>query len=177
MRTHEAFARFVAEEARAGRRLELDDLIALRAATDRGFVDRWSAEERLQLSEEEAAARLIALRARGYLAALGRGRGTTYRLVRHLSDRLRGPGEAEREIPLDTEALRLRIQAVLAERGRVTNADIRRLSGYSRGEVLRLMRALTQQGIANTQGRGRAAHYIPGPRVPLARSPQRRGRK
>jgi len=164
-RTHPAFARFVATETRAGRRLDLDDLISLRAATERGLLDRWSAAQRLQLSEEEAAARLVSLRERGYLAPQGRGRGTTYRLPRNLSDLLRGHAETDRELPLDAEAVRLRVEAVLGERGTLTNAEVRRLSGFSRTEVLRLLRSMTGQGIVALRGRGRAAHYVPGPRL------------
>lgn len=163
-RTHPAFARFVATETRAGRRLDLDDLIALRAATERGLLDRWSAAQRLQLSEEEAAARLVSLRERGYLAPQGRGRGTTYCLPRNLSDLLRGHAETDRELPLDAEAVRLRVEAVLGERGTLTNAEARRLSGFSRTKVLRLLRSMTDQGIVALRGRGRAAHYVPGPR-------------
>jgi ATP-dependent DNA helicase RecG len=167
--THAGFARFVAAEARRGTRLELDDLIVLRGVTDRGYLDRWSAAERLQLGEEEAAQRLAGLRERGYLVAQGRGRGTAYRLTRALSDQLRGPGETDRDVPLDDEAVRLRVQAVLAEQGRLTNADVRRLSGYSRLEALRTMRALAAEDLVRFVGRGRGAHYVPGPRLPAAR--------
>ena len=164
-RTQPAFARFVAAETRVGRSLDLDDLLALRAVADRGFLDRWTAAERLQLAEEEAAARLVSLRERGYLVPSGRGRGTTYRLARHLSDLLRGHTETDRELPLDAEAVRLRIEAVLGERGTLTNAEVRRLSGFSRTEVLRLLRSMSEQGIVALRGRGRAAHYVPGPRL------------
>lgn len=175
-RTHPAFARFVAAETRADRRLDLDDLISLRVVTERGFLDRWSAAQRLQLSEEEAAARLVSLRERGYLAPQGRGRGTTYRLARHLSDLLRGHAETNRELPLDAEAVRLRVEAILRERGMLTNAEVRRLSGFSRTEVLRLLRTMVAQGIVALRGRGRAAHYIPGARLTPPR-PARAKRK
>ncbi len=176
-RTHPAFARFVAAETRAGKKLELDDLIVLRSITDRGFLDRWSAAQRLQLPEEDSAARLVSLRGRGYLVAHGRGRGTTYRLARHLSDLLRGPGPTDLEIPLDDEAVRLRIQAVLAERGRLSNAEARRISGYSRTEVLRLMRLLSRQGLVLLHGRGRGAYYAPGPNLAAQGKVGSRGRK
>jgi predicted HTH transcriptional regulator len=176
-RTNPAFARFVAEETRQGRKLDLDDLILLRALTDRGFLDRWSAAERLQLPEEDSAAKLVSLRERGYVTAHGRGRGTAYRLSRHFSDILRGPGETDRDLPLDDEAVRLRIQAVLAERGRLTNAEVRRISGYSRNEVLRLLRSLSEEGLVVLHGRGRGAHYTPGPNIRPAGKASRRGQK
>lgn len=164
--THPAFAQLIAAETRAGRTLELDDLIVLRTVAERGIADRWSAATRLQLSEEEAAERLISLRGRGYLVAHGRGRGTAYRLARHLSDLLRGPAETDRDLPLDDEAIRLRTQAVLVERGRLTNADVRRISGYSRLEAVRMMRALVKEGLVILKGRGRGSHYVPGPSLP-----------
>jgi ATP-dependent DNA helicase RecG len=172
-RTHVPFARFVAEETTAGRRLDLDDLLLLRAITERGSLDRWSAAEALQCTEEEAAEKLMSLRERGHLVPHGRGRGTTYRLERHLSDVLRGTIETNRDLPLDDEAVRLRVQAVLGERGRLTNADIRRISGYSRMEVLRLVRSLQEGGLLDLVGRGRGAHYRPGPKL-TPRSPKAR---
>ncbi|MBI2899239.1 MAG: putative DNA binding domain-containing protein [Planctomycetes bacterium] len=164
LKTHREFAVFVAEERRAGKELDVDDLIVLRGVVDRGHLDRWSAAERLQLTEEQAAEKLIELRDRKYLVAQGRGRGTAYRLDRHLSDRLRGPDHSDQDLPLDDEAVRLRIESVLKERGRMTNADIRRISGYSRTEAVRLARELVGEGIAELRGRGRAAHYVPGKR-------------
>ena len=43
----------------------------------------------------------------------------------------------------------------------MTNAEIRRLSGYSRTQVLKLMRSLRREGLVRVQGRGRGAHYVP----------------
>ena len=92
-RTHAHFVRFVHEVRRGGGVLGLDDLILLRGLTRRGSLDRWTAAELRQLPEGEAAARLVSLRERGYLAAQGRGRGTLYRLApRHAGlDRCCGP--------------------------------------------------------------------------------------
>ena len=172
-RTHVPFARFVAGETTGGRRLDLDDLLLLRAITDRGSLDRWSATEALQGLEEEAAEKLVSLRERGYVVPHGRGRGTAYRLERRLSDSLRGAIETNRDMPLEDEAVRLRVQTVLAERGRLTNAEIRRLSGYSRMEVLRLVRSLREEGLLELEGRGRGAHYRPALKL-TARSPKDR---
>lgn len=143
----------------------LDDLILLRVSADRGDLDRWCAASHLQRSEEEAAERLVSLRERGYLIPRGRGRGTTYQLNRAFSDLVRGRLATDDGISLDEEAVRLRIQAVLAERSILTNAEVRRLSGYSRTQALRLMRALQKEGRVTLKGRGRAAHYVPGPKL------------
>jgi ATP-dependent DNA helicase RecG len=178
--SHPAFARFVAEETRQRRTFDLDDLIVLRAITDRGHLDRWSAAGYLQTNEDEAAEGLAALRGRGYLTPRGRGRGTSYLLARQLSDLLRGAVATDDSVSLDEEAVRLRIQAVLDERKKLSNADVRRISGYSRSEVLRLMRRLRNDGLVEIVGRGRAAHYVPGPtlaRTNTAKTPAGRGRR
>ena len=174
--SHAPFARFVAEETRHGRSLDLDDLIVLRGVTDRAHLDRWSAARVLQTEDEsEAASRLTALKERGYLVSHGRGKGTSYRLSRRLSDLLRGRLDTDEGLGLDAEAVRLRIEAVLAERGRLTNADVRRMCGYSRAEVVRLMRSLRDQGLARVEGRGRGAYYAPGPN--LQKTGRRRTRR
>lgn len=162
--THKGFARFVSQEQREQRRLELNDLIVLRTLTQRGNLDRWSAAKCLQLGDEESANILASLRNRGYLITQGRGRGTSYRLARRYIDLLR-PTEGDHDLPLDDEAVRLRLRAILAERGRLTNADVRRVSGYSRTEAVRLMRQLSKEKIAVLVGRGRASHYAPGPAI------------
>ena len=60
------------------------------------------------------------------------------------------------------ESVRLRLVALLSERGRLTNNEIRSISGYSRARVLRLMRSLRDEGLVEARGRGRGAHYVPG---------------
>lgn len=160
--TNAGFARFVAEETRADRRLELDDLICLRALSIRGHLDRWSASEELQTPEDEAAELLASLRSRGYLLSQGRGRGTSYHLIRRLSDFLRGQDATDHDLPLDDEAVRLRVQTVLEERKKLTNTEVRRISGYNRLEAMRLMRHLIDEGHAKLVGKGRGAHYVPG---------------
>lgn len=165
--THMGFAQFVADEVRAGRKLELDDLICLRALSIRGHMDRWTAAKELQLGEDQSAERLASLRARGYLVPHGRGRSTMYRFNRRLSDLLRGQEATDHELPLDDEAVSLRVQAVLEERGKLANSEIRRISGYSRIETVRLMHKFMAAGHAKLVGRGRGAHYVPGKKHPI----------
>jgi hypothetical protein len=52
------------------------------------------------------------------------------------------------------------VEAILKERGKLTNAEVRRISGYNRIEVVRLMRKLLTDRRAKLVGRGRAAHYL-----------------
>lgn len=165
-RTHPDFVRFVHEARRDGKALSLDDLILLRGLTRRRSLDRWTAAELLQLTDGDAADQLVSLRERGYLVAQGRGRGTVYRLAHRHAGLLDAAFPTEDDIWVDEESVRLRLIALLSERGRLTNNEIRGISGYSRARVLRLMRSLRDEGLVEVRGRGRGAHYVPGqPRI------------
>lgn len=162
LETDERFAVFVAREERQGRGLELDDLLILRALTRVASLDRWSAAPVLQLAEEEAAARLALLRERGYLVVRGRGRSATYSLRRDLAEELRGRLAVQAEVSLDEEHVRLRVLQLVRERGRLSNAEIRRMSGFSRTQVYRLIKRLEAEGSVRIVGKGRGAHVVPG---------------
>jgi len=71
------------------------------------------------------------------------------------------PAEAGDRVESQLGERRLRLLTILPERGRVTNAEIRRLSGYSRTQVLKLMRSFRREGLVRVQGWGRGAHYVP----------------
>jgi ATP-dependent DNA helicase RecG len=161
LETHAGFALFVAQEERRGRPLDLDDLLLLRALVRTSLLDRWRAAQVLQLNEEEAADRLARLRQLGYLVVRGRGRGASYSLRRDLGDRLRGRAAVDAEFPLEEEAVRLRILALLKERGQLTNAEIRRFSGFNRNQVYRLIKSLEAKGKVDFVGKGRPAHIVP----------------
>ena len=48
------------------------------------------------------------------------------------------------------------MEAILKERGKLSNTEVRRISGYNRIEVVRLMRKLLTDGRVKLVGRGRA---------------------
>ena len=121
--THADFTRFIDEARHDGGELSLDDLIVLRGLTRRRTVDRWSAALLLQLTQEEAAARLVSLRERGYLAVEGRGRGATYKLARRHTNLIHDTAIGSYDIWPDEESVRLRLIALLSERGRLTNTE------------------------------------------------------
>ena len=157
--THADFARFVYETRRSRDSLSLDDLIVLRGVVRRGMLDRWSAAELLQLSEQEAAEQLVSLRRRGYLAAQGRGRTTAYHFTDRLAHLMSAPDIASDHFWFDDEQVRQRVLRALLEQGRLANADIRGITGYSRVQVQQLMAELRREGVVELRGRGRAAHY------------------
>jgi ATP-dependent DNA helicase RecG len=161
LETQDSFALFVASEERRGKHLDLDDLIILRSFTKTSSLDRWSAALALQLPEEEAASRLIRLREGGYLVVRGRGRGASYDLRRDLADRLRGRATVDSDLPLEKEAVKLRILALLRARSRLTNSEIRRFSGFSRVQVYTLVKELESEGKIRFAGKGRGGHILP----------------
>ena len=158
--THDDFVRFVYEANRAGENLSLDDLIVLRGIVRRGMLDRWAAAELLQLPEREAAERLVSLRRRGYLAAQGRGKTTAYHFADRLAHLVSAPDIESDRLWLDNEQMRRRVLNALEEHGRLTNAELRRITGYSRFRVHQLMTELRRSGLVDLRGRGRAAHYV-----------------
>ena len=159
--TDESFARFVSSAARSGERPSLNDLMIMREIADRGSLDRISAADLLQLSESEAGDALIMLRERGLLRAQGRGAHTSYRLADAYQHLLSESARQRAAGPLDQDSAIAMILEELRLRGRLANADIRQLTGFSRARVQRLMARLCESGEAQARGRGRGAHYIP----------------
>jgi ATP-dependent DNA helicase RecG len=155
------FAAWIIEHEEGNDLLSLNDLIVLRRLIDVGSIDRWSASEHLQLDETDAASQLAEMRQRDLIVAHGRGRATAYGLPRPLSERLRGRGITDADHPLETEGVRLKIIDLLRERGRLTNAEIRDFSGYSREQVLAIEKAMESEGLIELRGYGRGAHIVP----------------
>lgn len=160
--TDEAFARFAASTTRAGDRLSLNDLMIVREIADRGSLNRISAAALLQLPEPAAGDALVSLRERGLLRAQGRGVHTSYRLVDAYQHLLSDGARQRAAGPLDQDSATAMVLEELRLRGRLANADIRAMTGYSRARVQRLMSQLCRSGEAQPRGRGRGAHYVPG---------------
>lgn len=160
--TNADFARLVVDEDRAGSPLSLDDLIVLRGTMTYESLDRRSAADLLQLPDQaEAAERLVSLRRRGYLAPIGRGPHTAYRLSDRYDFLVPSLGPAWRQALLDQDRAREHVLAALQESGRLTNAEIREMTGFSRAKTLRLLGDLRDAGFAELRGQGRSAHYVP----------------
>jgi len=132
----------------------------LRRLIDVASIYRWAAQRYLQVDDEAAAARLAEMRRRRLLVVTGRGRAARYALPRVLSDRLRGRAVTDADRPLEAEGVRLRVLTLLAERDRLTNAQIRDFSGWSRAQVSVLLAQLAAEGLVERRGAGRGAHAV-----------------
>ena len=155
------FVRFAREEEQAGRALDLDDLIVLHGMTRRGALNAQDAGTLLQRPWQEAQSKLAQLRERGYLVPTGAGREAPHRLAPDPARRLNVQLRSEDQNWVDAEELKLRLLQILRERGRLTNAEVRAISGYSRVQARDFMAALREEGQVTLVGRGRAAHYVP----------------
>ena len=157
--THNDFARFVANCDLSGGRLELDDLMIMRSLMAREELNRWSAADLLRISVADSADRLAALSARGFLAVRGRGQGASYRLSSQFSDWKRIELTFS-DNSLGADAMRKLVLQTIAERGSMTNADVREITGYARNATVRFLRAMREEGLIEVRGRGRGAHYV-----------------
>ena len=156
-RTDQRFSAFVANEREHDRDLSLNDLLILEALTRSRRLDRWSAAACLQVEGAVAAECLVSLRERGYLISEGRGQGVRYRLAPglSLSSRRPLPGLSHPDRVWADELLEL-----VADRGSVTNADVRRLTGKSRSRALQLLAKLRAEGLLELTGSRRGARYV-----------------
>lgn len=154
------FAAWVLEHEANGEELDLDELIVLRRLVDVASIDRWIVQRCLQVDDDTAASRLAEMRRRKLLLATGRGRGARYSLPRVLSDRLRGRALTDADRPLEAEGVRLRVLALLEDRDRLTNGQIRAFSGWSRTQVHALLTQLVAEVLVGRRGAGRGAHVV-----------------
>lgn len=90
----------------------------------------------------------------GLLAPEGHGKGTRYHVVRS------GAVRASATDPLDALKLRMR------EAGFITNADYREVFAATRRQAKTTLSAWVDQEVLKVDGRGRSAHYVPGPKWP-----------
>lgn len=167
-RTNPDFVRFLDEEASKGREFDLDDLLILDALRDTPELDRSSGAIVIQSDESHAGRCLVSLRERGYLSPRGRGPHAKYRLATALAHLRRRP--ELRRGGAAPEAGRLVLDA-LSRGDRLSNADVRNLTGLSRQDTVRLMGRLREEGLATLEGTRRGARYLPGPELRPRRNP------
>lgn len=109
--------------------------------------------EWLAVDSQDARASLRRLRDVGFLTQIGERGGARY----VLNDRVSAPPA----LRLSPRALR-DLVARMAEDGPIANADVRRATGLDRGEALRVLDALVDDGLLVRVGSRRGARYVPG---------------
>ena len=159
------FREFVNSENHAGRMLDVEDMLILQHLAEHAEVTTVTAAALIQESREEARARLNRLAIeRDYLARGGSGKGTYWRLRRVTHERLAGSGIPDRDNRIDWATARTQVASALSKHARrgepgLSNAEIRRITGYDRSQVTRLMVELRDDGLVVLDGHGRGARY------------------
>lgn len=162
--TAQPFRKFIAEEGKAGRMLDVDHLLVLRYLLSHPEVDTATAAELCQRRDAEMRDILDEMvQVFDYLERGGVGRGTWWRMKPALHRRLEGLGHAERDQRIDWDVAKTRVLNMLKQRAKrgepgLSNADIREVTAYSRLQVNRLIHELETEGV-RLSGHGRGARY------------------
>jgi ATP-dependent DNA helicase RecG len=154
-----AMARYVAEEARAGRDLSLEDLLVVNELLRERRVSTARAAELLQLGEDATRGLLNRMVDRGILQARGEARGRTY----HLSaGAYRALGEGVAYVrargfePLQQEQM---VLSYVEAHGRITRREAAELCQIGPDQAKALLRRLTDRGELVLRGARRGAFY------------------
>ncbi len=162
--TSAPFRRFIADEGKAGRLLDVDHLLVLRWLMIHAEIDTPTAAERCQRRDAEMRDILDEMvQLYGYLERGGAGRGTWWRLKPALHRRLEGAGDAQRDQRIDPDVAKTRVLNMLKQRRHrgepgLTNAEVRAVTGYTRQQVNRLIHDLETESV-RLIGHGRGAAY------------------
>ena len=155
-----AFARLVAEESQANRRLSLDDLLLLNHLWLDRRLTTADAARLIQKPEAEARARLQRLVEAGIVEARGERKGRTWHLSAATYRRLGEPAAYVRQRgfePLQQEQMVL--QYVQAH-GTISRAEVAELCRLSAPQAYRLLQRLVRGGTLRPQAaRGRGVRY------------------
>lgn len=162
--TSAPFRKFIADEGKAGRILDVDHLLVLRHLLGRAETDTATAAELCQRREVEMRDILDEMvQVYDYLERGGAGRGTWWRLKPALHRRLEWPGHAVRDQRIDVDVAKTRVLNMLKQRHQrgqagLSNAEVREVTGYTRQQVNRLIHALEAESVRMI-GHGRGARY------------------
>jgi len=150
-----AFARFVAEQIRAGEDPALEDLLLLRALADEGSVNPLQGAAILQRDPAEAEEALRRLGARKWVQ---RGRGDAWRLSGDLNARL-GLAPDRRSVRVSVSAIEEKIMGWVKTHGRITRGEAVALCGLGSDQAKRVLSSMAKKGLLSQRERGRGAHY------------------
>ena len=159
------FRVFVAEENKRGRNLGVDELMLLQYLLQHPEVDTHTAATLCQRGEAEMREKLSTMESAGYIEHGGTGRGAYWCIQPELYNRLAEDGQSEARRRIGWDAAKTRVLSILMERakrgeGGLKNAEVRKITRYSRNQVTTLMRELAAEtGQVNRTGHGAGSRY------------------
>ena len=159
-----AFRSFVAEESKQGHSLSLDELLVLNHLIH--FAESETTTLASLCQKDDSFLRdLVSMEKRQYIERGGHGKGTYWILHHALRRRLESGVVDEARQRTDWSAAKLQILSMLTRRRAteepgLTNREIRAVTHFDRYQVRRLMQQLQSEGLAATEGKGRAARWV-----------------
>ena len=160
------FRVFIAEEDKRGHQLTLDHLLVLQHLLRFPVLDRGTAAFICQRPEREMQEILFEMEERfRYLERDGVEPETSWTLRRDLHSRLSTPERPEQPQRINWEEAKGKVLNVLKQRAEreesgLTNAEIRRMTHMSRGQIKRLLAEIRSEGRADLSGKGRGAVWV-----------------
>ena len=159
------FRLFVADESERGRNLGVDELMLLQYLLQHPEVDTHTAATLCQRGEAEMREKLSTMESAGYIEHGGTGRGAYWCIQPELYNRLAEDGQSEARRRIGWDAAKTRVLSILMERakrneGGLKNAEVRKITRYSRNQVTTLMRELAAEtGQVSRTGHGAGSRY------------------
>ncbi|WP_100401527.1 RNA-binding domain-containing protein [Bacillus sp. FJAT-42315] len=152
------FKKFIADLSSENIHLDVDELLVLQYLLRHEQIDTSTAARVAQRNHDQARELLSKMTNESQLLeAVGRGKGRYYTLSKTTSDILKEEMSYERQITLDEEAVKMRILTLLKEQD-LTNQEIRRMTGWNRKKVYKVITELESEGVQKV-GWGRSAVY------------------
>lgn len=153
------FKNIVERLTESGKILDVDHLLILQFLLRHEQIDSNQASDVSQRNIPQARELLSKMENDFQLIeAVGRGKGRYYTLTRFAYNYLEDETKYERSLPLDKEAIKIRILSILKQK-KLTNKDIRSMTGLDTKQVFRLIKELESDGV-RIEGRGAGTKYI-----------------
>lgn len=158
--TDEAFVRLIHEEHRAGRALDLDQLILLGHIRRHRLLRRDRAAALIQRSPDDTSAVLVRMTDAGLIERVAGGRHHAYRLSARVYEALGQRADYTRDRGIARRRQEELVVEHVREFGSITNAECRTLCGISAEAARYLLGQLTRRSILRRVGKGPATHYV-----------------
>src|SRR5699024_6722410 len=153
------FKNIVERLTESGKILDVDHLLILQFLLRHEQIDSNQASDVSQRNIPQARELLSKMENDIQLIeAVGRGKGRYYTLTRFAYNYLEDETKYERSLHLDKEAIKIRILSILKQK-KLTNKDIRSMTGLDTKQVFRLIKELESDGV-RIEGRGAGTKYI-----------------
>lgn len=156
---NKSFKSLVSGLTEKGYSIDVDHLLILQHLMRHEEIDTLVAAEVTQRNVEQARELLSKMHHHfDLLESIGRGKGRYFRLSRSSYNFLAKNMKYERSLPLDMEAIKMRILTLLKNE-KLTNKEIRNMTGLNTKQVYRLIKDLEDDGVI-IEGIGAGTKYV-----------------